>query len=81
MSCNLSYWNVRVEERKRERRMRKAARALAKRGSTATFRAEVAKLLGTKRQTITNWFAGRQQPTGEQALVVLQFLKHRRRKS
>ena len=38
-------------------------------------RAEIAKLLGTTRQTITNWLGGRQQPTGEQALVVLKFLK------
>jgi hypothetical protein len=38
-------------------------------------RVEVAKFLGTPRQTITNWFKGRQQPTGEQALAVLKFLK------
>jgi hypothetical protein len=38
-------------------------------------RVEIAKLLGTPRQTITNWLKGRQQPTGEQALVVLKFLK------
>ena len=40
-------------------------------------RVEVAKLLGTPRQTITNWLSGRQQPTGEQALVVLKFLKQK----
>jgi len=26
-------------------------------------RAEIARLLGTKRQSITDWFGGRQQPT------------------
>jgi DNA-binding XRE family transcriptional regulator len=41
-------------------------------------RAEIAKLLGTPRQTITNWLKGRQQPTGEQALVVLKFLTGKR---
>jgi hypothetical protein len=40
-------------------------------------RVEVANFLGTPRQTITNWFNGRQQPTGEQALVILKFLKEK----
>jgi hypothetical protein len=40
-------------------------------------RVEVAKLLGTHRQTITAWLKGRQQPTGEQALLVLKFLKEK----
>jgi hypothetical protein len=43
-------------------------------------RVEVAKLLGTSRQTITNWLRGRQQPTGEQALRVLKFLKEKQMK-
>jgi Helix-turn-helix len=43
-------------------------------------RVEVAKLLGTPRQTITNWLKGRQQPTGEQALLVLKFLKEKNEK-
>jgi DNA-binding transcriptional regulator YiaG len=43
-------------------------------------RAEVAKLIGSPRQTITNWFRGVQQPTGEQALIVLKFLQQQREK-
>jgi transcriptional regulator with XRE-family HTH domain len=45
-------------------------------------RAEIARAIGTTRGTITHWFAGRQQPTAEQALEVLEFLdKQRKRKS
>jgi hypothetical protein len=43
-------------------------------------RVEVARILGTHPQTITNWFNGNQEPTGEQALVVLKFLKANRRR-
>jgi hypothetical protein len=43
-------------------------------------RAQVARLLDTDRQTITNWFRGKQQPTGEQALQVLELLKANRRR-
>jgi hypothetical protein len=43
-------------------------------------RVEVAKFVGTYRQTITNWLKGRQQPTGEQALLVLKFLKEKQPK-
>jgi hypothetical protein len=42
-------------------------------------RAEVARFLETKPQTITNWFGGRQNPTSEQALAVLEFLKKQKR--
>lgn len=41
--------------------------------------AEVARMLGTHRQTIQNWFAEEQQPTGEQALVVLEFLEKQKK--
>jgi hypothetical protein len=40
-------------------------------------RVELAKFLGTPRQTVTNWLKGRQQPTGEQVLLVLKFLKEK----
>ena len=38
----------------------------------------VARELGVERQVVTNWLAGRQQLTGEQALALLEFLKPRR---
>jgi DNA-binding transcriptional regulator YiaG len=38
-------------------------------------RAEVARAVGTTRGAVTHWFAGRQQPTAEQALELLEFLK------
>jgi hypothetical protein len=41
-------------------------------------RIEVAKIAGVSPQAVSNWFAGRQQPTAEEALVLLEFLKHRR---
>jgi hypothetical protein len=43
----------------------------AKRGR----RIEVAEAIGTSKWTISHWFAGRQQPTAEQALNVQDFLK------
>jgi hypothetical protein len=43
-------------------------------------RAEFARAIGTTRGAITHWFAGRQQPTAEQVLEVLEFLKKHRRK-
>jgi hypothetical protein len=43
-------------------------------------RAQVARILGTSRQTITNWFRYEQVPTGEQALQVLALLKANRRR-
>ena len=42
-------------------------------------RAEIGRMLGKNRQTIQNWFAGKQQPTGEQALVVLKFLEEQKK--
>jgi hypothetical protein len=41
-------------------------------------RALVAKELGLERQVVTNWLAGRQQPTAEQVLHLLEFLNRRR---
>jgi transcriptional regulator with XRE-family HTH domain len=43
-------------------------------------RAEIAKLIGIKRQSITDWFSGRQQPTAEQILEVQEFLDKQRRR-
>jgi hypothetical protein len=43
-------------------------------------RVQVANLLDTPRQTIANWFAAKQQPTGEQALVVFKFLEEQKKK-
>jgi plasmid maintenance system antidote protein VapI len=44
-------------------------------------KALVARELGTAQQALSNLFAGRQQLTGEQALVILRVLeKHRKRK-
>jgi len=37
-------------------------------------RSEIGRTLGVGLQVITNWFAGRQEPTGEQALAVQEFL-------
>jgi len=42
-------------------------------------RAEAARSIGTTRQTVSDWFAGRKQLTGEQALVAEAFLKKQRR--
>ncbi len=42
-------------------------------------RAEVAREVGTTRQTVSDWFAGRKQLTGEQALGIQEFLKIQRR--
>jgi hypothetical protein len=41
-------------------------------------RVEIAKLAGLSLQAASNWFAGRQQPTAEEALVLLAFLEERR---
>ena len=43
-------------------------------------RAEIARMLGVSRYAITHWFGGRQSPTAEQALVLLEFLKKQRRR-
>jgi hypothetical protein len=43
-------------------------------------RAEVARALGLERYDITHWLAGRQGPTAEQALALLEFLKQQRRR-
>jgi transcriptional regulator with XRE-family HTH domain len=43
-------------------------------------RAEIAKLIGIKRQSITDWFSGRQQPTAEQILEIQEFLEKQRRR-
>jgi DNA-binding transcriptional regulator YiaG len=40
-------------------------------------RSELARALGTTPQAVTNWFAKRKQPTAEQVLLMLEFLKHR----
>jgi transcriptional regulator with XRE-family HTH domain len=42
-------------------------------------RSEIAKVVGTTRQAITNWLSGRRQPTAEQILAVQEFLKKQRR--
>jgi len=42
-------------------------------------RAEISRLLGIKRQSITDWFGRRQQPTAEQILVVQEFLAKQRK--
>jgi DNA-binding transcriptional regulator YdaS (Cro superfamily) len=34
--------------------------------------------VGVSPQSVTNWLAGRQQLTGEQALALLEFLRRRR---
>jgi len=45
-------------------------------------RVEIAKVLGTSRQAVTHWFGGRQQPSAEQALTILEFLqKQQKRRS
>jgi transcriptional regulator with XRE-family HTH domain len=43
-------------------------------------RTEIAKLIGIKRQSITDWFSGRQQPTAEQILEVQEFLAKQRKR-
>jgi predicted XRE-type DNA-binding protein len=40
---------------------------------------EVCEALGISRQTLSNWFAHRQNLTGEQALKLLKFLRKYRR--
>ena len=37
-------------------------------------RSEAARVLGVSPQAVTNWFAGRQELTGEQALALHEFL-------
>jgi DNA-binding transcriptional regulator YdaS (Cro superfamily) len=45
-------------------------------------RAEIAKLIGIKRQSVTDWFSGRQQPTAEQILTIQELLaKQKKRKT
>jgi transcriptional regulator with XRE-family HTH domain len=43
-------------------------------------RAEVARVIGIKRQSITDWFSGQQQPTAEQILEVQEFLAKQKAK-
>jgi hypothetical protein len=43
-------------------------------------RAEAARAIGTTRQTVSDWFAGRKQLTGEQALAAQAFLAKQRRR-
>ena len=38
-------------------------------------RSKVARVLGLQRQVLTHWFAKRKQPTCEQILMVLEFLR------
>jgi hypothetical protein len=38
-------------------------------------RAQLGRAIGVGRQVVTNWFAGRQRPTGEQVLLIQEFLK------
>jgi DNA-binding transcriptional regulator YdaS (Cro superfamily) len=42
---------------------------------------EVARLLDVSPQQLTDWFKGRTQLTGEQALAIQEFMRHRRRKA
>ena len=42
--------------------------------------AEVARFLGVFPQAVSDWFADKKQPTGEQALAILEFLKAQRRR-
>jgi plasmid maintenance system antidote protein VapI len=42
-------------------------------------RSEAARVLGVSPQAVTNWFAGRQELTGEQALALHEFLGEARR--
>jgi DNA-binding transcriptional regulator YdaS (Cro superfamily) len=41
---------------------------------------EIAKILGVQPQTVNDWFGGRKQLMGEQALAIQAFLKKHRRK-
>jgi DNA-binding transcriptional regulator YiaG len=41
---------------------------------------EVARFVGVQRQVVSNWFAHRQEPTGEQVLALLEFLRKQRRR-
>lgn len=43
-------------------------------------RIEIANALGIQKQTVTNWFNGSQEPTGEQVLGILEFLEKQKRK-
>jgi DNA-binding transcriptional regulator YdaS (Cro superfamily) len=42
---------------------------------------EIARLLSVSPQQLTDWFKGRTQLTGEQALAIQEFMRHRRRKA
>jgi DNA-binding transcriptional regulator YiaG len=42
--------------------------------------AELAEALGTTRQTVNAWFTGKQSPTSEQTLALLEFLRTKRTK-
>jgi hypothetical protein len=41
-------------------------------------RTELGKALGVSPQVVTNWFAERQNPTGDQTLRILEFLKKKK---
>ena len=43
--------------------------------------AEVARFLGVFPQAVSDWFAEKKQPTGEQALAIQEFLRKQRRAS
>jgi len=43
-------------------------------------RSQVARLLGVPRSDVTHWLSGRQGPTAEQALALLEFLKQQQKK-
>jgi transcriptional regulator with XRE-family HTH domain len=40
----------------------------------------VAEAIGVSRQRINDWLSGRVQPTGEQALALLEFLQHAKKR-
>jgi transcriptional regulator with XRE-family HTH domain len=42
-------------------------------------RVQIARLAGVTPQAVSNWFAGRHQPTAEAALVLLEFMEARAR--
>ncbi len=42
-------------------------------------RMQVATALSIKKQTVTNWFNGSQEPTGEQVLGIQEFMEEQRR--
>jgi transcriptional regulator with XRE-family HTH domain len=43
-------------------------------------RVQIAKALNVTKQTVSNWFSGIQEPTGEQVLGIIEFLEKQQRK-